>query len=92
MLFIPSKKPFSLSRYSNFAFLSSPHDFPVDDVINCLNKNLITHFVWYPEKEKRYDTETLSVDKVLNKEHLYGKSCWKCALKTSPKPIFNFGK
>ena len=27
------------------------------DVINCLNKNLITHFVWYLEKEKRYDTD-----------------------------------
>ena len=40
----------------------------VYDVINCLNKNLITHFVLELEKEKRYDTETLSIDKVLNKE------------------------
>ena len=45
----------------------------VYDVINCLNKNLMTHFVWYLEKEKRYDIETLSIDGVLNKEHFYGK-------------------
>ena len=43
----------------------------VYDVINCLNKNLITHFVWYLKKEKRHDIETLSIDRVLNKEHFY---------------------
>ena len=32
--------------------------------INCLNKNLIIHFAWYLGKEKRYDTETLSIDRV----------------------------
>ena len=41
--------------------------------MNCLNKNLITHFVWYFVKEKRYDIETLSSDRVLNKEHLHWK-------------------
>ena len=60
----------------------------VYDVINCLNKNLVTHFVLSLEKEKRYDIETLSIDRALNKE----KSCRKCAPKASPKPIFNFGK
>ena len=45
----------------------------VYDVINCLNKNLITHFVWYLEKEKRYEIETLSIYRVLNKEYFYGK-------------------
>ena len=30
----------------------------VYDIINCLNKNLIMYFVWYLEKEKRYDIET----------------------------------
>ena len=44
----------------------------VYDVIHCLTKNLITHFVWYLEKEKRYGIETLSIDRVLNKEHFYG--------------------
>ena len=70
-----------------FVFPSSPHFLPVShcfrgwskinlkvyDVINCLNKNLITHFVWYLEKEKSYDIETLSIDRVLNKKHFYGK-------------------
>ena len=52
-----------------FVFSSSPLFFPVShcfrgwfkknlkvyDVINCLNKNLITHFVWYLAKEIRCD-------------------------------------
>ena len=45
----------------------------VYDVINCLYKNLITHFVWYLEKGKRYETETLSIDGILNKKHFHGK-------------------
>ena len=53
-------------------------------------KNLITHFVWYLEKEKSYDNETLSVDRVLNKEHFFGKSYRKCLAR--PRPVFNFGK
>ena len=61
-------------------------------VIICLNKNLITHFVWYLGKERRYDIETLPIDRVLNKEHLYGKSCRKCAPKPSPRPLINFRK
>ena len=31
--------------------------------INCLNKNLITHFVWYLEKEMKCDMETLLIDR-----------------------------
>ena len=64
----------------------------VYDIINCLTKNLITHFVWYLETEKRYDTKTLSIDRVLNKEHFVEKSCRKCAPKASPRSLFNFGK
>ena len=30
--------------------------------------------VWYVEKAKRYDMETLSNNRVLNKEHFYGKN------------------
>ena len=41
----------------------------VHDMINCLNKNLRTHFVWYLEKEIRCNIENLSIDRVLNKEH-----------------------
>ena len=51
------------------------------DVIDCLNKNLIKQFIWYPENENRYDSETLSVDRVLNKKHFY----WKCKDKMCTK-------
>ena len=54
----------------------------VYDIINCLNKNLITHFVWYLEKEKRYDIKTLSIDRVLNKENFYGKVMQKMCTKS----------
>ena len=33
----------------------SKKNLKIYDVINCLNKNLITHFVWYLEKEIRCD-------------------------------------
>ena len=38
------------------------------------NKNLIAHFAWYLEKEKKYDIETLSIDRLLNWEHFYRKN------------------
>ena len=71
---------------------SSKINLKVYDVINCLRKNLITHFVWYLEKEKKYHVETLAIDTVLNKEHFYGKSCRKCVPNASPRPLFYFGK
>ena len=59
----------------------SKKNLKVYDVINCLNKNLITHFVWYLEKEIRCDIETLSIDIELNKERFCGiimqKMCTK---------------
>ena len=54
----------------------------VYEVINCLTKNLITHFVWYLEKEKRHSTETFSIDRILNKEHFYGKIMPKISAKS----------
>ena len=36
-------------------------------MISCLNKNVITHFVWHLENGKRYDTVTLSIDRLLKK-------------------------
>ena len=54
----------------------------VYDIINCLSKNLITHFVWYLEKEIRCDIETLSIDRELNKEHFYGKIMQKMCTKS----------
>ena len=64
----------------------------VYDVINCLIKNLMTHFAWYLEKEIRCDIETLSIDKVLNTEHFHDKLCRECVPKASPRPLFNYQK
>ena len=57
-------------------------NFKVYDTINCLNRNSITHFVWYLEKEKRYDIETLSIDGVSDKEHFYRKIMQKMCSKS----------
>ena len=54
----------------------------VYDAISCLNKNLIQHFVCYLEKEKRYNTESLSIDGVSKKEHFYGKIMLKTCSKS----------
>ena len=78
--FISSKRLFSFLRYSNFCISVFPSFLPVShcfrgwfkknlkvyDVINCLNKNLITRFPWYLEKEIRCDIEILSIGEVLN--------------------------
>ena len=50
--------------------------------MNCLDKNLITYFVWYLEKEKRYDIEILSIHRVLNKKYFYGKLMQKMCTKS----------
>ena len=104
MFFISPKKLFLFSRYSNFCIFVFPSFFSVShcfrgwfkknlkvyDVINCLNKNLITHFVWYLEKEIRCGIETLSIDRVIIQNIFMGKSCRKCAPKASPKTLLNF--
>ena len=56
----------------------------VHNVVNCLNKNSITHFVWYLGKEKRYDHETLSIDRVSYKQHFNGKIMQKVQQKLVP--------
>ena len=79
-----------------FVFLSCPLFLPfsncdggclkinakVYDVINCLNKNLIIHFVWYLDIKKRYGIETLSIYRVLSREDLYGKIMQKMCTKS----------
>ena len=44
---------------------------------------------------KRYDVETFSIDRVLNKKHLKKKGmknpCRKCSPKANSRPLFNFG-
>ena len=56
--------------------------------MNCLSKNLITHFVRYFEKKKNMKLK-LSINRVIIKEHFYGR---KSALKAFPRTLFNFGK
>ena len=95
IFFISFQKLFSLSRYSDFCIFMFPL-FPtiskcfrgwskinlkVYDVINCLNKNL-THFVWCLEKEKRYDIQNFSIDRLLNKEYFSGKVMRKMCTKS----------
>ena len=95
MFFISSKKLFSLKIFKFLYFHFPPLFLPVShclrawskinlkvhDAINCLNKNSITHFVWYLEKERRYDIETLVIDTVLNKEHFCRKIMRKMCTK-----------
>ena len=50
--------------------------------MNCRNKNLITHFASYLEKEIRCNIETLSIDRELNKELFYGNIMQKMYTKT----------
>ena len=61
---------------------SSKINLKINDVINCLNKNSTTHFVWDLEKEKRYDIETLSIDGVSDKKHFYRKIMQKMCSKS----------
>ena len=105
MLFISFKKPPSPSRYSNFCIFVFPSFFLVihcfrgwfkknlnaHDVINCLNKNLITYYIWYLEKEIGCDIDNLSIDRVLNTEHFYGK-IMQNSLRAIPRPLFNSAK
>ena len=108
MRFIYLKSYFGYWDIQFFVFLSFPLFFLVDhcfsgwskinlkfyDVFNCLNKNFITHFVWYLEKEKMYVIETLSIEWVYKKiQNIFmEKLCRKCASKASPRPLLNFVK
>ena len=96
VFFISSKSPFCSRDIQFFVFLSFPLFLPVGhclrgwskinlkvhDVIDCLNKSTITHFVWYLEKKKRFDIETLSIDGVSDKERFYRKIMQKMCSKS----------
>ena len=102
MLFISSKKLFSISRYLNFCISDFPSLFPfghffrrwskinlkANDVISCLNKNL-TPFIWYFEKGKRYDM--IACKKFLYKSNIlkedYQKGLKKLAFSFKPHVI-----
>ena len=64
----------------------------VYDTINCLNKNSITHFVWYLEKEKGVTLKLCPQMEYQIKNIFMEKSCRKYAAKASPRPVYNFGK
>ena len=53
----------------------------VYDGINCLNKNLVTQFCLIFWEGKRHDIETLSIDRLLNKEHFHGNIMQKIIIK-----------
>ena len=106
IFFFSSKNSFRSRNIQIFVLPPSPLFLPVSHclrawseinlkvygVINCLNKNLIRHFVWYLEQKKSYDVETLAIDTVLNKGHFHGKIMQKICTKASPKPLFYLGK
>ena len=58
MLFISSKNSFYSRDIQIFVFPSSRFSPVGHNVIKCVGENLITHFIWYFEKENRYDDET----------------------------------
>ena len=59
----------------------SKKNLKVCDVINFLNKNLIKHFVWYLEEEIGCDIESLTIGRLLKKEHFYRKILQKMCIK-----------
>ena len=65
-------------------------DLKVNDVTNCLNKNLMTQFVWYLENEKVHDIETLSNDRVVNKECFHEKIIQKMCMKSLSQTLLLF--
>ena len=78
VFFISSKKLFLFSRYSIFCIFIFRF-FPVSHCFRgWFKKNLKSHqwstyFIWYLDKEKRCDLETLFLDRLLNTERFYGK-------------------
>ena len=70
---------------SSFLFLPVGHHcFRAYDIINCLNKNLITHFVWYLEEEQGMTLKLCPYIDFWIRNIFMEKSCRKCALKLIP--------
>ena len=89
MIFISYKKLFLFWRYSNFCISYWLKGWPklnlkVQDVSNCLLKNLITHFVWYIEKEKTCDIKLCQLTENYVRNIFMEKSCRQCAPKAVP--------
>ena len=71
MFFISFKKLFPFSRYSNFCISVFPFFLSLSAI--ALEVESLWHQKLSIEKEIGYDIETLSTERVLNKEHFYGK-------------------
>ena len=60
------KKALFVVKIFKFLYFCLQRFFPLSaiafDIINYLNKNFITHFVWYLEKEIRCYIETFSIE------------------------------
>ena len=102
-VFISSRKHFLLWRYSlSLLFLPVSHCFSlilkfminlkVYDVISCLNKYWIAHFVWYLEEEKTMMLKLCPLIEYYIRNIFMEKSCRKYVPKASPRPLFYFGK
>ena len=90
------KSSFRYQDTEIFVFLTSPHLPPpssllrgwlkislkVHEVINCLNKNLVTHFVWCSVRKRWRWNLINSINRVLNKEHLHEKTMQKMCTKS----------
>ena len=67
---------------SAIALAWSKINLKVYDVISCLNKYILNStFCLISWGGKNYDVETLSIDRVLHKEHFYGKIMQKICTK-----------
>ena len=77
---------------SSFLFLPVGHHcFRAYDIINCLNKNLITHFVWYLEEEQGMTLKLCPYIDFWIRNIFMEKIMQKMCTKTNPRH-FCFGK
>ena len=78
------KSSFCSQDIQIFLFQFSPLFLPVSHCFRCC---LEIHLKVYG-----IQIETLSIDRVLNKEYFYGEIMQKMCTKSNPRPLFNFGK
>ena len=61
--------------FKHFASKNQPPGLSLSGTL--VENGLITRFICYLEKEKRDDIEISSIDRVLKKEYIYGKTVQK---------------
>ena len=65
------------------------NDLEIYDVINFVNKNLITRFVWDLKKENGMPLKLSQLIEYYIRNIFMKKSCRKCAPNASPRPLLN---